>query len=49
MQKQTEDTGVTLIQIYNTTWKELNNLKNKGESFNDVLIRLLKKFQEKSK
>lgn len=30
------------IQIEDSTWKKLNNLKRKGESFQDVLNRMFK-------
>lgn len=31
----------TNIKIHDDVWKELNARKNPGESFNDVLVRML--------
>ncbi len=35
------------IQISDEIWKQLNNLKERGETFNDVLERELKKAKVK--
>lgn len=41
---------VTTIQVSDELWKKLNDMKEKGESFEDVIIRNLKiKKQEKAK
>jgi predicted CopG family antitoxin len=34
--------GKTVIEIQDTTWEELNQLKTPGDSFDDVVTRLLK-------
>lgn len=39
----------TLIQIQDDTWKELNVLKNKSESFDEVIKRLILNIKEDKK
>lgn len=34
--------GKTLIQVSDLVWVELNRMKNQGETFDDVLRRVLK-------
>ena len=38
--------GDTTIQIADSVWERLNARKRKGESFNDVVIRLLNSTEE---
>jgi len=34
----------TLIQVSDEVWEKLNKMKKKGESFNDVLVKLVDAF-----
>lgn len=39
---------VTTIQVSDELWKKLNDMKQKGESFEDVILRSLKIKKEKN-
>ena len=38
--------GTTTIEVKDSTWKELNSMKRKGDSFDDVINRLLESEDE---
>lgn len=36
----------TLVRVYEDTWKRLNAMKEPGDTFNDVITRLLDRKEE---
>lgn len=40
-ERMDDDHGPTSIQVQPETWRDLNALKNPGDSFDDVIQRLL--------